>query len=263
MMFGLSLLSQSLIMGTLIAIACGLVGTYIVVKRLSFLSGSVAHSAFGGVGAAFLWGFSPFLGAMIAGVISAFIISFVHFRYKQDQDTLIGVIWAFGMAFGLFCLHFVHDYVPNVSHYIFGSVLLSTPTDLFLIASLDVLIILLLVFLGRGFQAISFDSKAVEVLNLPVKGLYLTLMILISITTIMVMKLVGIMLVMALLVLPAATALNLSLSFFTLQIYAVITALVSTLGGILVCFYYDLPAGPCIIVVSIALFLLSLLFRKK
>lgn len=250
-------------MGILCSIACGIIGSYVVIKRISSISGSIAHSAFGGIGLSYLCGLNPLLGATGFGMATALLIGGVKFKFKQQEDTLIGVIWALGMAIGILSIQFTQGYAGDLLSYMFGNILLISNTDLWIVGYLDLGILLSVSFLFYPLRAITFDEEYAEILNIPVKKLYLLLLELITLTTVILLKAVGIILVIALLTLPAAAAKNLTQDLKIMMGIAVLLGCVATTVGILASYLLNLPSGPLIIMVSSGLYLLSLFVRQK
>lgn len=254
---------HALWMGLLCSIACGIIGSYVVIKRISFISGSIAHSAFGGIGLSYLLGINPLLGATGFGMITALLIGYVKFKFKQQEDTLIGVIWALGMAIGIICIQLTQGYAADLFSYMFGNILLISQTDLWIVGSLDVGIIICVGLLFNPLRALTFDEEYAEILNIPVKKIYLLLLELITLTTVILLKAVGIILVIALLTLPAATAKNLTNNLKTMMGLAVGLGCLCTTCGILLSYSLNLPSGPLIIVLSSITYLVSLWATKR
>ncbi|MFM7527088.1 MAG: metal ABC transporter permease, partial [Nodosilinea sp.] len=166
----------ALLAGVLVSIACGIIGTLVVVNRIVFLSGGIAHAAYGGIGLGYFFQINPVVGAMVFSVIAALAMGGVQRRTRQRADTLIGVMWAIGMAIGIILVDLSGGYKADLMSYLFGSILTVSPQDLLIMAGLDLAIILLVVLFYRELLAICFDETFATVINLPVTPLYLTLM---------------------------------------------------------------------------------------
>ena len=263
MIIELSFLHYAWIVGLLASVACGVIGAYVVVKRISFISGSIAHAAFGGIGLSYFLGIAPLLGATAFGLISAMVMGAIRYRYQQQEDTLIGAIWAVGMALGLLFIHLSSGYASDLFGYLFGNLLLSTAKETGMILGLNALILTVVIRFFRGFQAITFDEEYAKVLNLPVFALYLGLLALIALTTVILIRVVGVILVIALLTLPAATAKNFTTNLKHLQIAAVLIGMSATSLGLWLSYIFNLPTGPLIILVTAFLYVGSFFLKPR
>ncbi len=258
-----SFFQNALIIGILSSIVCGIIGSYVVVKRMSFISGSIAHTAFGGLGLSLFIGCSPLLGALGFGLGSSLLMGVIRFKFKQQEDALIGTIWAVGMSIGALCISLSKSYSGDMFGYLFGSILLTSNVDILIVSALALTIITGVFLLYRPLQAITFDEDYAKILNLPVFRLYLFLLGLIACTVIILLKTVGSILVMALLTLPAATSKNLHNRLHIIMITATILGCISSVGGLLIAAYTNLPPGPIIIFIATGLYLTSLLKKSN
>ncbi len=254
-----SFFTNALLIGVLSGIACGIIGSFIVIKRISFISGSIAHASFGGIGLAYFMGFNPVLGAVLFSVASALGIGFINKKNKVQEDASIGAIWAVGMAIGLIFIYFTPGYTADLMTYLFGNILLSSSEDLWFILALDLLIIVSVVILFRWLVAMIFDEEFATVTNVPVFPLYLYLLVLIALSTVVLIRSVGVILVIALLTLPASTAQLLSKSFKHIIVIAAALAVVSMWCGIILSYYLNIPSGPVIIMLAAGIYLAVLL----
>ncbi len=199
-------MQNALIAGVLVSIACGIIGTFVVVNRIVFISGGIAHAAYGGIGLGYFFRFNPIWGAIAFGLISALGMGWVEQQTKQRGDTLIGVMWAIGMAIGIILIDLTQGYKAGLESYLFGSILAVPRPDLWVMLGIDCLIIALVTLLYKEWLAISFDPIFATTRNLPVRSLYLVLVGLVALTVVMVMQIVGLIMVIALLTVPAAIA---------------------------------------------------------
>ena len=242
---------NALLASVLASVACGIIGTYIVIKRLVFLSGGIAHSAYGGIGLGYLLSFNPIFGAVGSSVLGAVFISKMRKNKSENEDTLIGIIWAFGMALGVLFIGLSPGYAPDLMSYLFGNILTVSKTEIILMAVADVLIISIVVLFYKEFQSITFDEEYAKTTGLNVDLYYLILFILIAVTIVLLIKLVGIILVVALLTIPAAIGKFFAKSLHIMMIYSIIFGLIFTLVGLLFSYYLNLPSGSAIIVLSV------------
>lgn len=260
-----SFLQNALLAGVLASIACGLIGSYVVVMRISYLAGGIAHSVMGGMGLAYYLGGSPFVGALIAAVISALIIGWVKLYWQEREDTLIGALWASGMAIGVLFISQTPGYQVDLMSYLFGNILLVAKGDLWLMAGMDAVIIVTIALLYRPFQAVAFDAQFARLRGLPVNFLYLLLLCIVALTVVLMIQVVGLILVIALLTLPAAIAGHYTKTLSSMMALASLLGLLFTSGGLAISYQPDLPAGACIILLAAATFIISAIVaaRKK
>ena len=195
---------NALMAGVLVSVACGIIGTFVVIKRIVFVSGGIAHAAYGGIGLGYYLKLNPVLGAIVFSVAAALGMGVVHRRTRQRADTIIGVMWAIGMAIGIVFIDLTEGYKADLMSYLFGSILAVPSTDLMIMAALDLVIITLVALFDKELLAVSFDETFATVENVPVDAIYLILMCLIGLTVVMMMRVVGLIMVIALLTMPAA-----------------------------------------------------------
>jgi zinc transport system permease protein len=257
-----SFFQNALLIGVLSGIACGIVGTFVVVKKISFISGSIAHASFGGIGIAYFLGFNPVLGALFFSVLSAFGIGVISYKNRSQEDASIGAIWAIGMATGLVFIHFTPGYAADLMSYLFGNILLSSQSDLLYMLVLNLFIILSIGFLFKWLVAIIFDEEFAFITNIKVFPLYLFLLALVALSVVVLIRSVGVILVIALLTLPAASAQLLSKRFQNIIFIAIILAVFSNISGIFVSYFLNLPSGPVIIFTAAIIYLLVWLYKK-
>ena len=243
-------MQNALIAGLLAAIACGIVGVYVVVKRLVFISGGIAHTSFGGIGLGYLLGINPVLGAMFFTITSALGMGLVTKRTKLSEDTTIGIMWATGMALGIVFIGLAPGYTPDLFSYLFGSILTVPTFDLILMLILDVIIIAIVLLLYKEFLLLSFDEEFSTVAGVPTQRLYLLLLCLIALTVVVLIRVVGIILVIALLTIPAALARQFTHSLKKMMLLSILTGAVFTFSGLWLSYLLDLASGATIILVA-------------
>ncbi|ANV88226.1 MULTISPECIES: metal ABC transporter permease [unclassified Picosynechococcus] len=251
-------MQNALMAGILVSIACGIIGTFVVVNRIVFISGGIAHAAYGGIGLGYFFQFNPIWGAIAFGLISALGMGWVEQQTKQRGDTLIGVMWAIGMAIGIILIDFTEGYKAGLESYLFGSILAVPRSDLWLMFGVDCVIIALIALLYKELLAISFDPVFATTRNLPVRSLYLVLVGLIALTVVMVMQIVGLIMVIALLTIPAAIASQWQKKITTMMGLASLLGISFTTTGLWLSYRFNLTSGATIILVSGIAYLLSL-----
>ena len=258
-----SFLQYALAAGVLVSIASGIVGSFVVARRITYIAGAIAHSVLGGMGAAryaeVVYGVEwmhPLLGAAAAALISALVIGLVSLKAGQREDTVIGAVWAVGMAVGILFIFKTPGYNENLMSYLFGNILMVSREDLWLMAGLDLLILLTGLFFYHQFLAVCFDEEFALLRGLKVQAYYLLLLCLIALTVVLLVSVVGIIMVIALLTLPAATASYFSRSLWQMMGLSVLFSAFFTLGGIAVSYAPGIPAGATIILLAGAVYLL-------
>ncbi|MDD5509754.1 MAG: metal ABC transporter permease [Dehalococcoidales bacterium] len=248
--------------GLLAAIACGIIGTYVIVKRMVFISGGIAHASFGGIGIGYFMGINPIIGALVFTIASALGMGALVRRTKLAEDTAIGIFWSIGMALGIIFIALTPGYAPDLFSYLFGNILTVPASDLLLMIALDGVIILVVSLLYKEFAALSFDEEFGRVVGLPVERLYLTLLCLIALTVVLLIRIVGIILIIALLTIPAAMARRFTSNLRKMMMLAVGLGIGFTFGGLWLSYAVDLPSGATIILVGGGVFLITLGFLK-
>ena len=249
---------NALLAGVLVSLASGVIGTLVVLKRMVFISGGVAHTAYGGVGLAFYLGVNPVLGALAFSLMASFLMGYVQQKTRQRQDTLIGVMWAIGMAIGIIFADLTPGYKADLMSYLFGSILAVTRSDLLLMLAVDILVIGLVVLFYKELQAAAFDETFARVRNLPVDFLYVLLIAMIGLAVVMLMRVVGLIMIIALLTVPAAIGALYLKNMKHIMWLATGLSLIFTIGGLLVSYNYNLSSGATIILVSGAFYLVAL-----
>lgn len=260
---GYDFMKYALIAGVLASVACGVIGTYVVTKRMVFISGGIAHAAFGGIGLGYFLGINPMVAATVFGVVFAVLIGTIARRTNERMDTAIGVMWAVGMAIGIVFVYVTPGYAPNLISYLFGSILTVNIEDIILMGLLDVVIVLFVVLFYKDFFAVSFDEEFATVRGVPVERVNMILFSLIALTVVVLIKVVGIILVIAMLSVPAAISGRFAGSLRGMMVAASLISVGFMSGGLFLSYAYDLPSGATIILVAAAGFLVSDVFLKK
>lgn len=255
--------TNALMAGFLASIACGIIGSYVVVKRISALTGGISHSAFGGIGLGYYLGVNPLIGAIIFSLLSALSIGWLTKKYKQREDTLIGGMWSFGMAVGVLFIYLTPGYSADLFSWLFGNILLITQQDLLLMGLLNITIVAAVWASYDSLLAISFDEEYAETIGLPVKQLYLLLLCLIALTIVVLIRVVGIILLIALMTLPAATAGLYTKKLKRMMMAATVLGAATTTTGIWLSYILDLPAGAIIILLTTCIYFTSLIIKKE
>ena len=259
--FQFEFMRNALAAGLLVSIACGIIGSYVVVNRIVFISGGIAHSAYGGIGIGYYFGFNPVVGAILFSLISAFSMGFVQRKTRQRTDTIIGVMWAVGMAIGILFIDKTEGYKVDLMSYLFGSILTVPPGTLWLMFILDLIILVLVVAFYKELLAMSFDETFARIRNVPVDALYYMLLGMIAVTVVMLMRVVGLILVIALLTIPAAISNQWVKNLKTMMVMASILGMLFTTLGLFLSYWLNLTSGATIILMSGTVYLLSALLH--
>lgn len=260
----------ALFAGLAASFASGIIGSYVVVKRIVAISGSIAHSVLGGMGI-FLWlkrtyGWdilTPLYGALFAGLLSALLMGWIHLKYKEREDTVIAALWATGMSVGVIFIALTPGYNVELLNFLFGNILWVTHSDIRLLLVLDVLIIGLVALLYRRFLAICFDEDQTQLQGMSVKLFYLLLLCLVAISVVLLIQVVGAILVIAMLAIPAAVAGAWTQRLSVMMFLAVLLGCVFTGAGMYAAYELNWPPGATISLFAACVYSLSLLLKKK
>ena len=253
---------NALLAGVLVSISCGIIGTLVVVNRIVFISGGIAHAAYGGIGISYFFKFSPVLGAILFSIFSAMGMGMLQRRLRERADTLIGVMWAMGMAIGIIFIDLTPGYKADLMSYLFGSILAVPSQDLWGMVLIDGLILGFVMIFYKELLAISFDETFATIRNLPVELIYLLLMAAIALTVGMMMKVVGLIMVIALLTIPAAISGQLVKDMRAMMAVASLLGMIFTTTGLCLSYRLNLTSGATIILVAGAAYFLSFLVSR-
>ncbi|MBN1233127.1 MAG: metal ABC transporter permease [Candidatus Coatesbacteria bacterium] len=255
-------MQRAFISGTIIGLLCSIIGIYIVMRGLSFIGAGISHASFGGVALGFLLKINPIITAAIFCILTAWGITIVSGKEKLKEDTAIGIFFATTMALGILFIGLTGNYNVDLFGYLFGSILSVGAFDLYISILLGLLILLLIVMFFKEFLFISFDPEGAEVSGLPVSFLRYLLLTLIALTIVLSMKIVGIILVSALLVIPAASAYQIAKGIRSLFIWSGIFCFFAVYCGLFLSYIFDTPSGATIVILSAIVFFLILLVKS-
>jgi zinc transport system permease protein len=253
---------NALIAGLLVSVICGIMGTLVVVNRIVFLSGGIAHAAYGGIGLAFYFKWPYLPGTIGFSLFAAMVMAAISHTVKHRADTIIGVIWALGMAFGIILIDITPGYNVDLMSYLFGSILTVPRSDLIIMAIVGVMMTILVVYYYQDLLAMSYDEEFARIRGVPVKKLYFGLIGMLAITIVLVIQVVGLILVIALLTIPPFIAEKYANSLVQMMVASSFLGAAFTVTGLWLSYRYNLTSGASIIMVSGIVFLLSLLVDK-
>lgn len=254
---------RGLLASVLVGTLCAVVGSYVVLRGMAFFGDALAHAILPGVAASYLMGANLFWGALAMGLVTALGIGYVSRRGQVKEDTAIGVIFAASLALGVAMLSTVRDYSVDLTHILFGNVLGVTGQDLWLAAGLSVVVLVLVVSLYKELLLISFDPILAATLRLPLTALQYLLLVLIALTVVVSLQTVGVALMVAMLVTPAATAYLLTRRLWHMMIVGAIIGVVSSVGGLYLSFYLNIASGAAVVLVCTAFFVVAFLFAPR
>jgi zinc transport system permease protein len=249
--------------GLLVSLMCGLLSVFIVLRRMAFVGAGISHSAFGGVALGFLLQVDPFWTGLVFSILVAFLIEGVQSRGRIEEDTAIGIFFAAAMALGVIFLHFSRTYNADVFGILFGNILAIGPTQLMQVTGVAIIVLVFLAFFYKDLVFLSFDEEMAWVCGIPVKTLRYVFLAVLALVTIVAIYLVGIVLVSALLVIPAAVARNLTNHIRGMLLVSIAVSVGSTLAGLELSYQIDLPSGATIVVILALLFFLATLWDRQ
>lgn len=249
---------QHALLGSLLAsIACGIIGTYIVTRRLVFISGGITHASFGGIGIGLFTGISPVLSAALFSVLSAFGIEWLSKRSSMREDSAIAVLWTLGMAIGIIFTFLSPGFAPDLSAFLFGNILTITRTDLLLLGGLSVLLILFFTLFIHPIIYIAFDREFARSQGIPVVLFEYLLMMFIALTIVSCLRMVGIVLAISLLTIPQITANLFTNNFRKIIRLSIVIGFLGCLGGLFISYFLNVPSGASIIFFSIIIYIVA------
>jgi len=259
------LLLSAILAGLLASIVSGIIGSYVVVKRIVFISGGISHSVLSGIGIC-LWlqrakgitWISPLMGALAAAVASALIIGWIHLHYRQREDSVIAALWSIGMATGVLFISQTPGFNVELTNFLIGNILWVSPHDLLILGLLDILILVTVLCLHKRFLAICFDEEQAQLQGIPVNSLYLLLLVLTAISIVLLIQVVGIILVMTMLTIPAAIANLFTVRLSRMMMIAVGLSSFFTIFGTATAYHFDWPGGATIALIAGIAYVVSL-----
>lgn len=262
-------LQTALIVILLSSVASGIVGSYVVTRRIVFISGSISHAVLGGIGIFVYLSaitqlkiFSPLLGALLSAIFFAYLIGHIHFNLREREDTIIAAIWSLGMAVGVLFISLLPANSPELLHFLFGNILWASSKDVLMLLVFDLLIIAIALVCHKKFLALCFDETQCHLQKQPVTFLSFVLLSLVAITVVMLIQTVGAILNLAFLCLPAAIANRFTTSLSKMMIISTILSLIFGLVGILLSYSFNWPPGATIALVSTIAYLATLPIKQ-
>ncbi|MDX1283943.1 MAG: metal ABC transporter permease [Draconibacterium sp.] len=261
-LFSYDFFQKAFLSAVFASISCGIIGTYIVSRRIVFVSGGITHASFGGIGLAFYLGFNPLLGAVLFAVMSALGIQFFTKVAEIREDSSIAIWWSLGMALGIIFVFLTPGYTPNLMSYLFGNILTVTISELWWMFALNVIIIAFFILFFRKILYIAFDEEFARAAGLPVALFNYLTITLIALTVVLNIRVVGIILILSLLTIPQATANLFTKDFKKLLILSSVFAFIGTISGLFISYFLNIPSGAAIIFTLVIMFGLLRIFKS-
>lgn len=245
----------------LASLTCGIVGSYIVARRMVFISGGITHASFGGIGIAYYMGLNPVLGAAVFSVLSALGIEYMSGKTDIREDSAIGILWSLGMALGIIFVFMTPGYAPNLMSYLFGSILTVGKTDLWLMIALAVIIVGFFMRFYYIILFIAFDEDYARTHKIPVHIYKYILISLVALTIVMNIRLVGIILVISFLTIPPSTANLFTNNLSHMMLYSTLIGVFGSIAGIYISYFMNIPSGATIIFAFVVIFAVAKIFQ--
>lgn len=246
-MFQYDFMRRAIIATILTCIACGIIGVFIITKKIVSVTGGISHACFGGIGISYYFGLDPLIGLLPFSIISAILLGTISKKTKISEDTAIGILWSIGVSLGVILIYLTPGYAPDLMTYLFGNILTVPISDLYLIMIIDLIIIFLVLLFYKEFVIICFDEEFLEVSGVSSNILYMILLCLIALTIVSMIKVVGIILIIAMLTIPASISKNITYNFKTLIFLSCIVGILLSIFGLYISFKFNLPSGATII----------------
>jgi zinc transport system permease protein len=264
------LIRYALLAGIVSSLTFGVVGSLVVVRQIGYVASAIAHSILGGIGASVYYSrvydlpwLTPMLGAIAAALLSVAVIGWATLKFKEREDTIIGAIWAAGMAAGLLFLHYAPGKAVNLESFIFGNILLTSKSDVIATLILGVIVMSLVALFYHKLVAVSFDEEFAALRGVSSKAYYFLLLTLTALSVVLMVRVAGLILSQALLILPAATASRFSRSLWAIMAGAVVITALANTAGLALSYQYDIPTGPFIVFLAVVFYALSFPLRRK
>lgn len=246
----------------LASISCGIIGAYIVSRRIVFISGGITHASFGGIGIGYYMGFNPIVGAMIFSVISALGIEYISKKSNVREDSVIAILWSFGMAVGIIFIFLTPGYSANLMSFLFGNILTVTHLNLYMLLALNIIIIVIFLLMFKTILFVAFDEQYARAVKLPVETVNFLMITLVALTIVLNIRVVGIILVISLLTIPQTIANVFTKKLDQIILISIVIGLFGSFSGLFLSYYFDIPSGAAIIFFLVILFILAKIVKS-
>ncbi|NCA84749.1 MAG: metal ABC transporter permease [Clostridia bacterium] len=256
-LFDLLFFRNALLAALLASVSCGIIGTSIVSRRMVFISGGITHASFGGIGIGYFFGFSPIVGAIFFGVLSALGIEYMSKKTEVREDSVIAILWSLGMATGIIFVFLTPGYSANLMSYLFGNILTVSQLNLRLLLALSLLVIVVFSLFFKTILFVAFDENFARAIRLPVDAINYLLITLVALTIVLNIRVAGIILVLSLLTIPQTIANLFTHNFKTMIFLSILTGMIGSFAGLLLSWFFDIPSGATIIFFLVLIYLLA------
>ncbi len=256
-------MQRSLLAAAMVGGLCSVIGVFVVLRGLAFVGAGTAHAAFAGVALGYLIGWPPLALAILFGLVTVWITGWVEEKGTMKLDVSIGILYTTTMALAILFIGLMKSYNAEIYGYLFGSVLSVSTEELAAIGGLAVLVLGLILLFSKELYFIAFDQEMAEASGVPARRIFFLLLTLVALTVVVSLKTVGAILVFAMVLIPASTAYQLTHSLSTLTLYSVIIGVTCAVSGVLLSAIWDIPSGPAIVLLSTAVFFISVLLSPK
>ena len=254
-LFQYGFIQQAFLAALLMSITCGIIGTYIVSRRMVFISGGITHASFGGVGIGYFFGFPPLAGAALFAVLAALTTENLTRKKVLRNDSIIAIMWSLGMALGIIFVYLTPGYAPNLMSFLFGSIITVTKTDLWLMFALAVTVSIFFTLLFKPILYVAFDEQFARTRGIPVMLINYLLIILVALTIVLSIRVAGIILVLSVLTIPQNIANLFTNRFSQIMTGSIILGLIASVLGLVISYYLDIPSGATIIFTLVLMYL--------
>jgi zinc transport system permease protein len=260
-LLGYGFFQHALLAALLMSVSCGIIGTYIVSRRMVFISGGITHASFGGVGMGYFFGFPPLAGAAIIAVLAALTTENLTRRKVLRNDSIIAILWSLGMAIGIIFVYLTPGYAPNLMSFLFGSIITVSSTDLWLMLALALAVLSVFVFFYQAILYVSFDEQFARIRGIPVMFINYLLIILVALTIVLSIRTAGIILVLAVLTIPQNISNLFTKRFSQIMIASVVLGFLASVLGLVFSYYLDIPSGATIVFTLVLMYLVARLIK--
>ncbi len=254
-LFKYGFIQNAFLAAILMSVTCGIIGTYIVSRRMVFISGGITHASFGGVGIGFFFGFPPLAGAALFAVLAALTTENLTRRKVMRNDSIIAIMWSLGMALGIIFIYLTPGYAPNLMSLLFGSIITVTKTDLLLMFILAVAVSAFFTILYKPILYVAFDEQFAKTRGIPVMLVNYLLIILVALTIVLSIRIAGIILVLSVLTIPQNIANLFTNRFDRIMIGSIILGFIASIMGLVISYYLDIPSGATIIFCLVVMYI--------
>jgi zinc transport system permease protein len=260
-LFKYGFIQHAILAALLMSVACGIVGTYIVARRMVFISGGITHASFGGVGIGYFLGFPPLAGAAVVAVLAALTTENLTRRKVLRNDSIIAILWSLGMAIGIIFVYLSPGYAPNLMSFLFGSIITVTSTDLWLMLGLALTVLTVFILFYKAILYVAFDEQFARIRGIPVMFINYLLIVLVALTIVLSIRTAGIILVLSVLTIPQNISNLFTNRFSHIMIGSVVLGFFASILGLILSYYLDIPSGATIIFTLVIMYLAARLIK--